>query len=138
MLTRDLMPRQPTLQYSMPALDPLGRLWRWLAVALAALPVAAVGSIHLIYFEEWAVNGEAPIPPFHGPNNPVEAVLYNASAVLLLLYLFSIIADVVLPVVALAKGLRPPLVLVLPAVMWVVCFVILLADPVGAMNFWID
>ena len=132
------MAHQHQLQYSTTA-DALGRPWRWVAVMLALLPVAAVGSIHLVYGVEWLVNGERPIPPLHGPDNIIEEALYLASHLLLLPFLFSVAADAALPVVAVAKGVhRPPLLFVLPVASWAVGFVILFADPIRAMYFWVD
>ena len=133
------MTRGRLLEYSPPTRDTVGPAWRWLAVVLAGLPVAAVGSIHLVYVVEWVVHGEEPIPPFHGPSNSVEQVLYLASHLLFFPFFFSIALDVALPAIALAKGCsRPPLLLALPTVLWAVGFMLLLADPVGAMYFWID
>ena len=133
------MTRGRLLEYSPPAPDAVGRAWRWLAIVLAVLPVAAVGSIHLVYVVEWVANGAEPIPPFHGPNNLVEELIYLLSHLLFFPFFFSIALDLALPAVALAKGCsRPPLLLALPTVLWAVGFVLMLVDPVGAMYFWID
>ena len=141
-LTADMlhpsMTRDRLLEYSQPAADPLGRMWWWVAVSLAALPAAWVLTLHLLYAEEWLVNGERPIPPFHGPDNAVESVLYPLTFILFFAFFLSILGGVLLPVVAMARGRQPSLILVLPAAAWVLACLIMLADPVHAFYFWVD
>jgi hypothetical protein len=132
------MTSQRPLEYCPPAVDSVGRLWRWIALLLVALPWAWVLSVHLLYAEEWLVNGERPIPPFHGPDNPVEGVLYPLTYVLFFPFLASVLGGVLLPVVALAKGRRASLLLVLPGAAWALAIVTVLADPVHAFYFWLD
>jgi hypothetical protein len=129
----------PVLEYSNQKSQDLARGWRWGAYALAAVPIAAVGSVHLVYAVEWYVNGEQPIPPHHGADNAVEEVLYWVSEILMILFGMSIGAAVFLPAVALVKGLsRPTLVLVLPTATWLASFVLIATDPLDAMYFWVD
>jgi hypothetical protein len=112
---------------------------RWVVYLLAAVPVAAAVSVHLVYAVEWCVNGERPIPPHHGPDNVVEEVVYWASGILMMLFGVGVAGAMVLPLVALAKGLsRVTLVLFLPAATWLTSFALLAVDPLRAMAFWVD
>lgn len=139
-IRRDMpRPAPPVLEYLKPATTAYARVWRWSAVLLAALPVAAILSVHAVYAVEWVVNGEQPIPPHHGPNNLLESALYNVSGVLLLVFVPSLIPSLFLPAVAhthYAKGVPP--ITFLPLASWVASAIILGIDPVGAMYFWAD
>ena len=131
----------PVLDYSKHA-DRRGYLprgWRWCAYLLAAVPWAAVLSVHLVYAVEWVVNGERPNMSHNGAANALEFVLYKVTRVAFSVAYVSIAASVILPATAYpALGKRIPPVLFLPVACWVAALIVLVVDPFRAMYFWLD
>src|SRR5215218_6377059 len=58
----------------------VGRLF----VLSGLYPIVFLVALHGLWAWEYAVNGEPPIPPHHGPDNRAMAVLYNLVAFLFL------------------------------------------------------
>ena len=53
-----------------------------LHVAMCLYPLALVVALHGVLVMEWVHNGEPPIPPHHGPDGRLEAVVYWVASTL--------------------------------------------------------
>jgi hypothetical protein len=135
----------PTLYYRRER--PGARTANVVNLALALYPLLVLVSLHLLYVVEWINNGEPPIPPHHGPANEVENVLYWSTTLLIVGAVPVFLGHVVMIAwfmrdwpfeVAGTTPRAARLQLLLGVAAWVVGFILFFADPVGALNFFMD